>query len=68
MLTVHPTVERFIQMVHSEYREMPGLELTKPQISRFLGIDAITCDVVVELLESQKFLKRTSRDAYVLHS
>ena len=68
MVSGQPRVDRFIEIVQSEYREMPGLQLTKPQLRRFLGIDVLTCDVVIELLEQQKFLRRTPTDAYVLQS
>ena len=66
MVSVQPRVERFLELVQTEYREMPGLQLTKPQMRRFLGVDVVTCDVVLERLERQRFLRRTSRDAYVL--
>ena len=68
MVSVQPRVERFLKIVQSEYREMPGLHLTKPQMRRFLGVDVMTCDLVLELLERQKFLKRTPNDDYVLQS
>ena len=66
MVSVQPRVERFLELVQTEYREMPGLQLTKPQMRRFLGVDVVTCDVVLELLEDQQFLRRTPKDAYVL--
>jgi len=68
MVPTQPRVERFIEMVHSEYREMPGLQLTKPQMRRFLDIDVETCDIVLDRLEREKFLRRTPKDAYVLQS
>ena len=68
MVSMQPRVERFVEIVHSEYREMPGLALTKPQMQRFLGIDVLTCDEVLEILEHEKFLRRTAKDAYVLES
>jgi hypothetical protein len=68
MVSGQPRVDRFIQIVQTEYREMPGLQLTKPQMRRFLGIDIVTCDIVLELLEQQKFLRRTPKNAYVLQA
>jgi hypothetical protein len=68
MTSMQPRVERFIEMVQIEYREMPGLQLTKPQMRRFLGVDVMTCDIVLELLEQRRFLRRTPKDAYVLES
>ncbi len=68
MVSIQPRVDRFIEIVQTEYREMPGLQLTKPQMQRFLGIDVETCDAVLDRLEQKKFLRRTPRDAYVLQS
>ena len=68
VVAVQPRVERFLEIVQSEYREMPGLQLTKPQMRRFLGVDATTCDLVLERLEREHFLKRTPKDLYVLES
>lgn len=68
MVSMQPRVERFIQIVQSEYREMPGLQLTKPQMRRFLGVDTVTCDLVLDELERDHFLRRTPKDAYVLES
>jgi len=68
MVSIQPRVDRFIQIVQTEYREMPGLQLTKPQMRRFLGVDVMTCDAVLDLLEREKFLRRTPKDAYVLQS
>ena len=66
MVSLQPRVDRFIEMVQTEFREMPGLRLTKPQVRRFLGIDVLTCDVVLDELERQRFLRRTPKDVYVL--
>ncbi len=58
-------IERWTQIVQSEYRESPGLHLTKPQIQRLWGIDAATCDALVDILQTRRFLRRTPRDGYV---
>ena len=68
MQAIPPRVEHFVDIVHSEYLEMTGLNLTKPQMQRFLGIDVPTCDIVLEILEREKFLKRTSRNVYIRES
>lgn len=68
MVSVQPRVERFVEIIQTEYKEMPGLHLTKPQLRRFLGVDVVTCDLVLDLLEQKKFLRRTPKDAYVLES
>jgi hypothetical protein len=68
MVSTQPRVNRFIEIVQSEYREMPGLQLTRRQMQRFLGIDVLTCEAVIDELERQRFLRRTPKDVYVLHS
>jgi hypothetical protein len=68
MVSTAPRVNRFIEIVQTEYREMPGLQLTQRQMQRFLGIDVLTCQAVIDELERQRFLRRTPKDAYVRHS
>jgi hypothetical protein len=67
MVSLEPRVDRIVEMVQTEYREMPGLQLTKSQMQRFLGIDVLTCDAVLDRLERQRFLRRTRKNVYVLH-
>ena len=54
-----------LNLIRAEYREMPGLCLTKPQIQRLWSLDTVTCEDVVQALEREQFLKRLS-NAYVL--
>ncbi len=62
--TQAPSVDFWCELIHAEYSEMPGLHLTKPQVQRLWGLDEATCDVVLATLEDEKFLRRTSEDAY----
>jgi hypothetical protein len=39
--------------------------LTKPQVPRLWGLDAPTCDALLDTFESAKFLRRTPRNAYM---
>ena len=55
-----------VERVRAEYREMPGLCLTKPQFQRLWGLDVTTRDALLDALVAAQVLKRTSRDAYVL--
>ena len=59
-------VRDWLPIIESEYREMPGLNLTKPQISRLWGLDPTTCDAVVEQLEADRVLRAMSGGRYVL--
>jgi hypothetical protein len=56
---------RWAALIRAEYCEMPGLCLTKPQIQRLWGLDPGTCNTLIEMLETEKFLKRVA-DAYIL--
>jgi len=53
------------QVIRSEYLEMPGLSLTKPQARRLWGLDQDTCNALIDSMVAAKFLRRTSRDCYV---
>ncbi len=52
-------------LVRSEYREIPGLHLTRSQVQRFWNLDSVTCDVVLELLTSTRFLRQTVAGGFV---
>jgi hypothetical protein len=58
-------IREWLDLIQAEYREMPGLSLTKPQAQRLWGLDEVTCDVLLEALETAKVLRRTTRNEYV---
>jgi len=55
----------WVALLRTEYLEMPGLNLTKPQIQKLCSVDAARCDGVVAALIAGGFLERTLDDAYV---
>jgi len=55
-----------VNLIRAEYREMPGLSLTKRQMQRLWNLDSATCTAAVDTLVSGHVLKKTSRDSYVL--
>ena len=55
----------WLSLIRAEYHEMPCLHLTKPQVGRLWNLDATTCEAVLEALETDRFLRRTSTGAYV---
>jgi hypothetical protein len=57
---------QLVDRIRAEYREMPGLCLTKTQFQRLWGLDADTCQALVEALESTHFLRQTDRHEYVM--
>ena len=54
-----------LELVRAEYRERPGMILTKPQVRKLCGLDQPTCDEVLKALVVTGFLKRTSKDLYM---
>ena len=60
------TITDWIHLISAEYREMPGLCLTKPQVRRLWNLDVITTEAVLQRLETSGFLRRTRAGAYVL--
>jgi hypothetical protein len=66
MVTVTADMTDVLQRVRAEYREMPGLRLTPRQAQRLWNLDSSTCETVLDMLESTRFLRRTSDQSYVL--
>ena len=62
---IAPSFETIAQRVRAEYREMPGLNLTRDQARRLWGLDAATCDQLLEYLVDSGFLVCTRHDTYV---
>jgi hypothetical protein len=55
----------FVSLVRAEYREMPGMSLTRVQMQRFWGFDAAACDAIVDALKGACVL-RELRDGRVV--
>jgi hypothetical protein len=55
---------RWLELIRSEYREMPDLHLTPAQMQRLWGIGPDTCGAVIEALVAQRALKLTLTGAY----
>jgi hypothetical protein len=53
------------RMMRAEYCEMPGLTLTKCQVQRLCGLDAETCDALLNLMVNEHFLRKTCDNQYV---
>jgi len=66
MPAIRARVDRCVDVIRREYRDLPGLHFTEPQVRRFLGVDASTCDAVLRRLEQEHFLKHTDADDWVL--
>jgi hypothetical protein len=55
----------WMELIRAEYCEMPGLRLTKSQVQRLWGLDPLSCELLLDALETSKFLTRTRTNAYV---
>ena len=52
-------------LIRAEYLEIPGLALTKAQVERLWGLDAVVSEALLAALVDVKFLRRTVRDTCV---
>lgn len=55
----------YLHVMCSEFREMPGLCLTKPQAQRLWGLDPLMCEALLDALVDAKFLQRTKNGVYL---
>lgn len=62
--SLNTNITNCVQRIHAEYREMPGLCLTKPQMQRLFGIESLVCDALVDALIDAQILRRTTNDRY----
>jgi hypothetical protein len=54
-----------LQRVREQYREMPGLKLTKPQATRLFGVVPSVCATMLGALVMENFLARTEEGVFV---
>ena len=55
-----------IRRIRGEYLEMPGLRLTPHQATRLFGLDAATCEEILDRLLESRFLSRTNDGMFIL--
>jgi len=68
MVTIPPSaapLEALLQRVREQYREMPGLQLTKPQASRLFGVAPSVCAAMLRALVMENFLSRAGDGVFV---
>ena len=63
MSSGNATIADWVQLIRSEYLEMPGLQLTEVEVQRLWGLDATTSAALLDALVHAKFLRRT-RDGF----
>ena len=65
MSSVHDeTAADWLQIIRSEYCEMPGLQLTRAQAGRLWGLDDGACGALLNALVGEKFLRITADGRY----
>jgi hypothetical protein len=64
-IKIDETLSGGLLLIRAEYGEIPGLSLTKPQVQRLWNLDRQACDAVLDTLQADRFLRRTSAGAYV---
>jgi hypothetical protein len=57
--------EAMLRRVRSEFREMPGLNLTARQACRLWQINLEDCHQILERLVEEHFLRRTASGSFV---
>ena len=64
----HASIADWVQLIRSEFLEIPGLHLTLAQARRLWGLDDTTSAAILSALVDARFLKQTATGAYVLAS
>ena len=54
-----------LQRVREQYRETPGLKLTKPQATRLFGVAPSVCAAMLRALVMENFLSRAGDGLFV---
>jgi hypothetical protein len=67
MMTTREPVDaaQWLRIIESEYLEMPGLSLTKPQMQRLWGLESEICEQLVNALVAGRILRKTPDGGYV---
>jgi hypothetical protein len=63
--SIMPSPESLVARVRGEYLEMPGLRLTFAQACRLWQLDAPACEMLLEQLVREAFLRKTLDGAYI---
>jgi len=59
-------IEDLLDRIRGEYREMPGLRLSRDQAQRLWGMDPLTCEALLDALVTSHFLYRTHDGAFAM--
>jgi hypothetical protein len=64
MNALQTSIADWLHIVRGEFQEIPGLRLTKRQAQRMWGLDAVTCEALLDALVSIQFLKQGADGLY----
>jgi hypothetical protein len=56
---------QWLHRIRAEYREMPGLNLTRAQMQRLWGLAPAVCNEMVDSLVAAQVLRQTPDGTYV---
>ena len=65
MRSAKSVCRRMGRIIRGEYDESPGLSLTRNQAKRLWGLDAETCDAVLERLTKSRYLRENTARMFV---
>jgi hypothetical protein len=65
VITCNAPLPKWVQLMRAEYREIPGLHLTKMQVQRLWGLDSATTVALLSELVGEGFLRENAKGAYV---
>ena len=51
------SIQDWLRLIRAEYLESPGLHLTKQQVERLWGLDALRCKALLDALVDARFLR-----------
>ena len=63
-MTKTDTSQEWVRLVRGEYLEIPGLQLTRPQVQRMWGLGEAACLAVLNALVEERFLWLTAKGRY----
>ena len=63
--SLRTSIADWLLIIRAEYLEVPGLRLTKTQVERLWGLDALTCEAMLAALVDAGFLRRNHTGAYI---
>jgi hypothetical protein len=64
MICADITLADRLDIIRGEFREMPGLLLTRDQFQRLWGLDTRACDEAIAALIESRFLVRAADGHY----